>query len=39
MGNVAEMVIEGILCSSCGSIIDGYASGYPRSCEDCNDNS
>jgi hypothetical protein len=36
MGEIAEMVLVGILCESCGCIVeDGYASGYPRQCEDC----
>ena len=34
MGDVAEMIIEGILCEECGSYI-GEAVGYPRKCEDC----
>lgn len=35
MGEIAEMVIEGLLCQECGCFIDGDTPGYPRSCEDC----
>ncbi len=35
MGEVAEMVLEGMLCEVCGSYIDGEESGYPRTCDDC----
>lgn len=35
MGDIADMVIEGILCESCGVYIEGDAPGYPRSCSDC----
>jgi|tagenome__1003787_1003787.scaffolds.fasta_scaffold20938243_3 hypothetical protein len=35
MGDIAEMVLEGILCEECGSFIDGCAAGYPRQCADC----
>jgi hypothetical protein len=35
MGDMADMMIEGVLCEECGSLIDRDAPGYPRSCEDC----
>lgn len=35
MGEVADLVIDGILCQLCGTLVDGSATGYPRSCEDC----
>ena len=38
MGDVSEMVLDGILCSGCGGIVDSTeteAPGYPRYCEDC----
>jgi hypothetical protein len=35
MGEIAEMVLEGVLCEQCGCLIDGLESGYPRKCEDC----
>lgn len=35
MGDAAEMVLEGFLCQTCGDLIDGEEPGYPRSCEDC----
>ena len=35
MGEASEMVLEGLLCTSCGSYIDGEEPGYPRKCDDC----
>ena len=35
MGEIVEMIIEGLLCEQCGAYIDGEESGYPRKCEDC----
>lgn len=35
MGEIAEMVLEGILCEGCGGVVDGEASGYPRRCRSC----
>jgi hypothetical protein len=35
MGEIAGMVLDGILCEECGSIIDGIAAGYPRKCDYC----
>ena len=35
MGEIAEMVLDGILCESCGAMVDGYAAGYPRMCANC----
>lgn len=37
MGDIAEMILEGILCEDCGGLIDeeGTALGYPATCEDC----
>lgn len=37
MGDVAELVIEGILCQSCGEFIDDDFAGYPRDCGACAD--
>jgi len=34
MGDVAEMVLDGILCESCGEFI-GEAVGHPRDCRSC----
>lgn len=36
MGDVADMILEGILCEACGVYI-GDAVGHPRLCEDCED--
>ena len=35
MGEIAESIIEGILCESCGCLVDGSATGHPRKCADC----
>jgi hypothetical protein len=35
MGEIAEMILDGVLCKVCGTYIDGHETGYPRSCEDC----
>lgn len=35
MGDMTEMILDGLLCESCGVYIDGEAPGYPRLCEDC----
>lgn len=35
MGDIAEMIMSGILCETCGSFIDSDAPMHPRSCEDC----
>lgn len=35
MGEILEMMLEGILCEQCGALIDGEETGYPRLCEDC----
>ena len=32
MGEVAEMMIEGILCQMCGAYIDDDFGGFPRYC-------
>lgn len=37
MGEITEMVLEGILCEICGCYIDDEPVGYPRHCEDCID--
>lgn len=38
MGEVSEMIQEGILCQVCGSYIEeGEAQDVPRSCSDCKD--
>ena len=34
MGEIADMIIEGILCESCGEYI-GEPVGYPRECSYC----
>lgn len=34
MGEIAELMLEGVLCENCGSFV-GDPVGYPRKCEDC----
>lgn len=35
MGEIAEMILNGVLCDICGCLVDGEEVGYPRKCEDC----
>lgn len=35
MGEISEMILDGLLCEVCGSYIDGESPGYPRTCELC----
>jgi hypothetical protein len=35
MGDIADMILEGILCEECGSYIDDEEPGHLRKCEDC----
>ena len=36
MGEIADMVLDGIMCETCGEIIDGgEEAGYPRQCAGC----
>lgn len=32
MGEIADMMLDGVLCAGCGAAIDGEESGYPRYC-------
>jgi len=38
MGSFSDMIIDGFLCETCGEMIDGKESGYPRICDDCKEN-
>lgn len=36
MGEIAEMMVNGLLCQSCGVLMDDHEEpGYPRSCAAC----
>lgn len=38
MGDISEMMLEGILCSGCGVFLEneeGEAPGFPMLCESC----
>jgi len=47
MGDIADMMQEGILCETCGVLMDDFCGegevsedeipGYPRRCDDCED--
>jgi hypothetical protein len=37
MGEIADMILMGFICQQCGMPIDGDAYGFPRCCEDCDD--
>lgn len=38
MGDIADAMIDGDLCESCGGYIDDEGGqGFPRKCEDCKD--
>jgi len=47
MGEITEMILEGVLCMSCGVVMDDLivpgssqllpGPGYPRNCEECQD--
>ena len=32
MGDIADAMLNGLLCECCGSFIDGDEPGYPRYC-------
>jgi len=35
MGDVADMMLDGILCESCGVFLNDEPQGYPCYCSDC----
>ncbi len=35
MGEVTEMILDGILCQVCGCFVNKEIQGYPVTCEDC----
>ncbi len=35
MGEIADAMVNGLLCEWCGVYVDGEEPGYPRLCEDC----
>jgi Fe2+ or Zn2+ uptake regulation protein len=35
MGQIADDIINGLLCQECGQFIDFEEPGFPRTCEDC----
>ena len=35
MGDIAEMMLAGILCEECGSFVDIESNEFPRLCNDC----
>ena len=39
MGDAADLVLEGGVCSLCGEVIDGHEAGYPVQCCNCDPSS
>jgi hypothetical protein len=37
MGDAADAMIDGLLCSQCGELLDGEETGHPRLCAACDD--
>lgn len=37
MGEMADGMIDGLFCQECGDFIDGDEPGFPRTCENCDD--
>lgn len=35
MGEIAELMLEGALCSMCGEILDDPTAGVPQMCAGC----
>lgn len=35
MGEIAEMMLDGTLCQSCGAAVPGPSEGIPRRCKAC----
>lgn len=35
MGDIADMMLEGILCESCGDLVNETPLGYPTHCGAC----
>lgn len=35
MGEIADGLIDGLLCVDCGEYIDGDEPGHPRKCKGC----
>jgi hypothetical protein len=35
MGEVADMILEGILCQDCGAFMPGTPAGVPVTCKNC----
>jgi len=35
MGQYADDITDGLVCSICGALVDGDAPGHPRKCGEC----
>ena len=35
MGDIAEAMVDGVLCQTCGVLLDGEVPGHPRWCGGC----
>jgi len=38
MGDLTEMILDGVLCQYCGAVTINGGKGYPQSCNECSDN-
>lgn len=37
MGEITELILQGVLCSKCGSVVSLVEVGFPQTCEYCSD--
>lgn len=35
VSQIVDDMLDGFICQTCGSFVDGETPGYPRDCEDC----
>jgi DNA-directed RNA polymerase subunit RPC12/RpoP len=35
MGEITDMILVGILCFECGTLVEPEEVGFPRRCEEC----
>lgn len=35
MSEITSLILEGLLCTTCGEVVDGYCTDYPRLCKEC----
>lgn len=37
MGEIADMMLDGTLCESCGVVLENSLGDFPQKCPDCED--